>query len=497
MHRTLRFTLVFIIASCCAAAAATQSSPRSVSPATVTINFPASLGETERPLVEFDHSAHTKALKDRGCETCHRIDDRGVLDPRLAGVLDIEDRDELIDAYHATCTGCHEKRARQELKGGPVTCGECHARRQPGVSTRVAMYYDYSLHARHDKALQDKCENCHHVYDKATETLKYEKGKEEACRPCHGTEDVGRTLSLANASHRSCVSCHLKRVREKLEAGPVVCDGCHDAALRNSIKKLQDIPRLVRGQPDTAWVLGRDAKSAAVAFNHLGHEPVADFCTSCHHETLRPCSDCHTMTGSPEGAEVTAAQSYHRSWSALSCVGCHVKEAGQKSCAGCHRALNDTPRNRTCVICHNGPVAGATALESPPKPAPPRLDPLPATSDLFPETVTLDQLADVYQASTMPHAKIVTKLDEIVRGNPLAERFHADTATLCSGCHHHSPIGTRPPPCRACHSEMADANRDLPGMKVAYHRQCLGCHIEMNIQKQGCSDCHAPKEVAS
>ena len=102
MHRTLRFTLVFIIASCCAAGAATQSSPRSVSPATVTINFPASLGETERPLVEFDHTAHTKALEDRGCEACHRIDDQEVLDPRLASVVDIEDRDELINAYHTT-----------------------------------------------------------------------------------------------------------------------------------------------------------------------------------------------------------------------------------------------------------------------------------------------------------------------------------------------------------------------------------------------------------
>ena len=61
----------------------------------------------------------------------------------------------------------------------------------------------------------------------------------------------------------------------------------------------------------------------------------------------------------------------------------------------------------------------------------------------------------------------------------------------------HSPAGERPPRCAACHGEAAAATMDKPGLKVAYHRQCIGCHIEMNIQKQGCTDCHAEKEVAS
>jgi DnaJ-class molecular chaperone len=123
----------------------------------------------------------------------------------------------------------------------------------------------------------------------------------------------------------------------------------------------------------------------------------------------------------------------------------------------------------------------------------PQLDVLPAPSDAFPETVTIDFLVEDYEASTLPHAKIVTKLDTLVRANELARGFHENTDTLCSGCHHQTPTGTRPPQCRACHSAAADPTRDQPGLKVAYHRQCVGCHIAMNIDKQGCTDCHAER----
>ena len=149
------------------------------------------------------------------------------------------------------------------------------------------------------------------------------------------------------------------------------------------------------------------------------------------------------------------------------------------------------------MVCHSGPQPGSQALETAPTPADLRLDPLPIPSDAFPEKVVIEGLVDRYEASNLPHAKIVRKLDEITRKSTLAGRFHADTETLCSGCHHHSPVGTRPPPCRACHSEVAYATEDRPGLKVAYHRQCVGCHIAMNNPKQGCTDCHAAREVES
>ena len=495
MHRTTLPLLVLICVLASGTIFASEQAPRQVAPATVTMQLPPTFGEMQRPAIEFDHSAHTEALEAQGCETCHRIDDKGVLIPQLKMGLEIVERDDLIDAYHDSCIGCHRERAADALSSGPVTCGECHVRRQPGVSTRAAMFFDYSLHARHAKAFEDKCENCHHVYDEAAKELKYEKGKEEGCASCHGDVDEERKLSLSNASHRACISCHLRRIRAEQEAGPMLCVGCHDLETQNAIETLEEIPRLVRGQADMIWIHNVDAKSATVAFNHLAHEPVTGSCSTCHHQTLKPCDECHSLPGSTEGAGVTMAEAYHLSSSEHSCVGCHAVETARPQCAGCHHVMSPGPADRTCVVCHSGPPPGSQALETAPTPVDLRLDPLPNPSDDYPETLVIESLVDAYEASKLPHAKIVGKLDEIVRESTLAGRFHTDTATLCSGCHHHSPVGTRPPPCRACHSGEADATRDMPGLKVAYHRQCIGCHIAMNIQKQGCTDCHAAREV--
>ena len=497
MYRKTLPLLVVIAVVVAGIVGATENEPRTIMPATVVMQFPDTFGEMQRPAVEFNHAAHTTALEKQGYEACHRIDDNGVLIPSVAAVAEIDARETLIDAYHDSCMKCHTERAGDALATGPVTCGECHVRRHPGVSVRSAMSFDYSLHARHSKAYEDKCENCHHVWDEATEKLKYEKGKEEGCASCHGAFDEDRKLSLANASHRSCVSCHLERAGAELDGGPVLCVGCHDAERQAAIKKLEEIPRLMRGQPDTAWIHGVNAKSATVAFNHLGHEPVADSCSGCHHQTLKPCDECHTLGGAPEGEGVTMSQAFHLSASEHSCVGCHAQKTSETQCAGCHRSMGRSPADSTCVVCHNGPSPGAAELETGPVLSEVRLEPLPVTSDEFPETVVIESLVDDYEASTLPHAKIVTKLDEVVRGSALAGRFHVDTETLCSGCHHHSPVGTRPPPCRSCHAENADATRDLPGLKVAYHRQCVGCHISMKIQKQSCTDCHAAREVES
>ena len=494
MQRTaLPLLLVIAVVVAGTLCASEKEPPRLIAPATIVMQFPSAYGEMQRPAVEFNHAAHTKALERQGCETCHRVDDSGVLIPSIAAVAEVDSRDQLIDAYHDSCMKCHTERANEALAAGPVTCGECHVRRPPGVLARRMMSFDYSLHARHSKAYEDKCENCHHVYDEATEKLKYEKGKEEGCSSCHRTVDEDRKLSLANASHRSCISCHLERTRAELDGGPVLCVGCHETAHRNAIRKLDEIPRLMRGQPDTLWVRGEGAKSATVAFNHLRHEPVTDSCSACHHQTLKPCDECHSFMGSPEGSGVTMDQAFHLSRSEHSCVGCHAQKTLEKQCAGCHYTLSESPAERTCVVCHNGPPPDSQALETAPMFVDLRLDPLPIPSDDFPETVVIATLVDTYEASTLPHAKIVGKLDEKNRESKLAGRFHVDTKTLCSGCHHHSPVGTRPPPCRACHSAKADATRDRPGLKVAYHRQCVGCHIEMNIQKQGCTDCHSAR----
>jgi hypothetical protein len=191
------------------------------------------------------------------------------------------------------------------------------------------------------------------------------------------------------------------------------------------------------------------------------------------------------------------AESYHLVTSEHSCVGCHQQETEHKDCAGCHFQLTQSQGQRACLICHNGPVPGPEPGELPAvQLTEVVLAPLPAPSaDQFPENVVIDLLSKEYEPSKLPHAKIVARLDTAVRQSKLAARFHTTTEMLCSGCHHHSPAGTRPPPCRSCHEEEADATTDRPGLKTAYHRQCLGCHQQMMLEQQSCTDCHAAKEV--
>jgi hypothetical protein len=479
------------------AAATNPSTPRLIPPSTAVMTLPEALGAMERPAVEFPHAAHTSALEAEGCTACHLVEEVGLI-PEFTPVRGVTDRDQLIDKVHDACLSCHRSRTSAAGKHGPLECGECHVRRAPGVSERAAMTWDYSLHGRHAQAFPDKCETCHHSYDEAEKKLVYVKGTEEACRTCHLDRDDGKKLSLRNAVHTDCVGCHLRRVKSGQTAGPTLCVGCHDAKVVSAYPQLDPVPRLLRGQPDRGWISTEGTRSPMVVFNHLGHEPDTSFCSGCHHQSLRPCHDCHTLSGSAEGAGFTLAESYHAASSGYSCVGCHSARTRATECVGCHRSIPTGASQTTCVRCHVGPPRLALRPdELPPLPAAVKiqLPPLPAASDAFPEEVVISVLAKDYEPAKLPHRKIVAKLDEGIRASSLAASFHATTVRMCEGCHHHAPEGQATAQCGACHGEEAVASLDRPGLKVAYHRQCIGCHQAMGIKKQGCTDCHAAKEV--
>ena len=121
-----------------------------------------------------------------------------------------------------------------------------------------------------------------------------------------------------------------------------------------------------------------------------------------------------------------------------------------------------------------------------------------------PEEVELDTLVNMYEGVTFDHL------------------MHVDVAS-CEACHHHT-LG-KPPEnekcvqchqgsdsadevaCYACHqadpiasvtqSESGEAESsfhlDTPGLKRAYHLNCMGCHREMGAPA-GCEDCHPKKD---
>ena len=68
------------------------------------ISLPAKNGN-----VAFPHAKHLAIKLEKGCTSCHESDKGG----KIAGLGK--------DWAHKTCKGCHE-----EMKKGPVKCGECH-----------------------------------------------------------------------------------------------------------------------------------------------------------------------------------------------------------------------------------------------------------------------------------------------------------------------------------------------------------------------------------
>jgi len=480
---------------------------------TLTLSWPQAFGEATRPLVEFPHGEHSKALQAEGCKACHAVQADGRLGLKLKRAEDPTDDDALMEHYHAVCIGCHRQRAAKGAHTGPLLCGECHAERAPATVLRAPARLDLGLHARHVAAAEDKCEGCHHVYDEAAKKLVYKKGQEDACRDCHGDLDDGNKRSYRHVAHASCVGCHHTRAAAGEAAGPERCAGCHDPVAQTKWTRPADPPRLLRGQPDTIWLQAEGAKSGAVPFSHVKHERLTSSCSDCHHQSMKACKACHTLTGSVEGGHVTMEAAYHDAEHSQSCVGCHARAAADKNCAGCHAQLPAPPSQRGCVRCHHDRAALAASDAAQPAavsgavahaPAAPTVAPreqaelppmqqlaaLPATGDDFPNEVRIDRLAKRYGPSTLPHAKIVARLDRGVRDSALAQRSHGATEVLCAGCHHHSPLGMRPPSCASCHEARAAELTDKPGLKAAYHRQCMGCHEQMGI-KNGCTDCHA------
>jgi len=128
---------------------------------------------------------------------------------------------------------------------------------------------------------------------------------------------------------------------------------------------------------------------------------------------------------------------------------------------------------RLCTDCHTCPEPQRSA---------PCLIPCPRLSrEHGPEVVLLDQLSDQYVPVIFAHT-LHSQMTEMTGG--------------CTLCHHHSPSNDIQP-CRDCHeASSSTANLEQPGLKGAYHRQCLNCHREWSHETE-CAVCHAKKTANS
>jgi hypothetical protein len=465
------------------------------------------LDKNEMPVVGFLHDLHTKSL-DEKCTSCH-IEKNGGL------VFNFKEANEqtTMDFYHAECIACHlDKKAANE-KSGPLSaeCGSCHVAGKPKASSWQKINFDKSLHFIHessgrikgvDTSSQDNCSACHHKYNEKTKAIFYAKGEEESCTYCHRPTEQDNIRSLGKASHDACVQCHQTLKTKNILAGPLTCKGCHDNNEQEKITKVVDIPRLKRNQPDevamTPWISGsQETKSYmnGVAFDHKSHETKTTSCKACHHETLKKCNDCHkTDGGELKGGFVSLEQAMHTSDSTRSCIGCHKEFTKKPDCAGCHfQAPVKKDRSDSCKTCHNLQQDHLLSME-PGKVVRKALTDMSSgyktiAQDKIPETVVIDVLSKEYMPSQLPHGKMVKAIFQRVEKSDMAKAFHTDQAGLCMGCHHNSPKSLEPPKCASCHSKKGPGLDGRPGLKGAYHGQCITCHQKMQVQSVAATDC--------
>ena len=466
----------------------------------ISINTLKSFGPLERNEVFFLHDAHTDALKkiNKNCEACHQIKEstgKGTLSLKFKR-LEEENKQQVMDTYHTNCISCHKEMSNEGKKTGPTElCGECHKETPADTSAGQPMEFDKYLHASHMK-LKEDCSSCHH-----------DNQKEGSCRECHKNDGSNKLISLRTASHLSCIGCH------KDSSGPTKCNSCHNIDEQQKIKRSGDVPRLMRGQPDVI-LIGADsqdkdtgkftAKLNPVPFDHKAHEQYQDTCRICHHKKTESCSrTCHTREGAEKGDMVRDEQAMHNLGSNRSCLGCHEIIKNQKECAGCHGLMaKGSSLDDTCVKCHMGMLkTGVSKNQKPESIAAMLLESRKTVIDIIdekdiPEIVTINDLSSQYGSVELPHRQIISALINDIEDNKLANYFHSEKGTICQACHHNSPVTMTPPACSSCHGKPFDElNPFRPGLKAAYHQQCMDCHDNMNIKQPESTDCVACHKV--
>ena len=407
-------------------------------------------GKLERPAVPFFHDLHTEAVvkKGEGCSLCHPKNDKSQ-SLKFKRQKD-GSKEELVDLYHTGCIGCHRDTAAVQTESGPVECGGCHRKPSPVATSWHEIDFDKSLHYRHVKAKEDRCDACHHAYDGTAKKLFYDKGKEGSCRYCHMMQAEENRASMAAVSHLSCIGCHEKTAAENKTAGPVKCSGCHDLKAQENIKKTVDVPRMKRHQPGAVLMKTPDqtgkgadppgGRMGRVPFDHRNHEAVNASCRVCHHKDLAACGTCHTLSGTKDGGWVSFEQALHKKDSGKSCLGCHFSKTKDPDCIGCHSFLGDQvfKGSDSCTACHlnpEDPVHGSDERFEE-EGAEPRLGaesrllaarPVVAhtfSDEEIPDKVTIRSLENKYRPVEMPHRKIVHSLIGNIQDSKLVEYFH-------------------------------------------------------------------------
>lgn len=123
------------------------------------------------------------------------------------------------------------------------------------------------------------------------------------------------------------------------------------------------------------------------------------------------------------------------------------------------------------------------------------------------------------QVFAMPDQVSLDTMVKLFEGVEFNHAMHTELGEDCSGCHHHTTgTGTTKEQCVRCHADSKEVasvgcrdchvadpfsaehlaikardryqfHLDTPGLKAAYHWNCVGCHEKMGGPID-CQDCH-------
>lgn len=114
-----------------------------------------------------------------------------------------------------------------------------------------------------------------------------------------------------------------------------------------------------------------------------------------------------------------------------------------------------------------------------------------------PDTIVIKHIQNKYGPVTFDHMMHVDMAESCGE----CHHIHNDKInSTCSQCHALNPDTFRAsvkqgfPPCSRCHMDYSPETPWMPGLKVALHKKCFGCHVgigELGSSPAGCVEmCH-------
>ena len=268
---------------------------------------------------------HGSGLKTPACVTCH-ADEKKLYDTGVHGKAVGAGKKAVPN-----CESCHgnvheifpssDPKSRTARANVPSTCGQCHSQAMPGLTGKIAVAYQESVHGRLSAAGNTKaaiCSDCHSTHNirppgDPTSPV-YHSNVPKTCAQCHATEAQvfdnsihGKELASGNIHAPGCTDCHgvhtIKAVRDVASPvspknqGDLACAQCH-----NSVKMTTEFG-IPGGRTDTykdsyhgmAIAMGSN-RVASCSSCHGTHDilPASDRSSSIYPANLaRTCGQCH------------------------------------------------------------------------------------------------------------------------------------------------------------------------------------------------------------